>query len=448
MRFLPGNAQHIGARHSQQDSFGFSDPSNAAFTGHGGFLAIVCDGMGGMEFGDEASRAAVKTFLEAYARKTPEENIPAALERSVREANTQVVELATRLGMKDGVGTTLVAAALHQNSLYYISVGDSGVFLCAPGEFRMINRAHVFANVLDAAVARGTMSREDAQTHPERESLTSYIGTETLEEIDRNIEPYPMHDGDTVLLASDGMFKTLSPEEIRACLAGDPQRWAEVLVAQTMAHKREYQDNVTVVSVTASDALSQTIPPTRPMQPAAVPMPAAPIPPPPPPKPAPAQAVPSQPAIEWPSGEHAAVPTPPSRSHPIWLLVVLLVIVAAGAAGWWYAKHVRANKPGASATPESGKGDDLPALRGNPAAGVTPVGATGAVPQQNPPGQNPDGSPADPNDGPPPGAPHEPGMPGGPPPMRRGPPPGAMPLQPLSDPLRKPEDAKPKDVKQ
>jgi protein phosphatase len=133
MRFLPGNAQHIGARHSQQDSFGFSDPSNAAFTGHGGFLAIVCDGMGGMEFGDEASRTAVKTFLEAYARKTPEENIPEALERSVREANTQVVELAARLGMKDGVGTTLVAAALHKNSMYYISVGDSGLFLCAPG---------------------------------------------------------------------------------------------------------------------------------------------------------------------------------------------------------------------------------------------------------------------------------------------------------------------------
>src|SRR5580693_880525 len=115
MRFLPGNAQHIGARHSQQDSFGFSDPSNNAFIAHGGFLAIVCDGMGGMEFGDEASRVAVKVFLEAYARKAAEEPIPAALERSVREANTEVVELSKRLGMKDGVGTTLVAAALYKN---------------------------------------------------------------------------------------------------------------------------------------------------------------------------------------------------------------------------------------------------------------------------------------------------------------------------------------------
>ena len=52
MRFLAANAQHIGARHSQQDSFGFADPDDQEFIAHAGFLAIVCDGMGGMEYGD------------------------------------------------------------------------------------------------------------------------------------------------------------------------------------------------------------------------------------------------------------------------------------------------------------------------------------------------------------------------------------------------------------
>src|SRR5258708_13115731 len=128
MRFLPGNAQHIGARHSQQDSFGFADPDDQAFISHGGFLAVVCDGMGGMEHGDAASRAAVKAFLDAYQRKTPEESIPAALERAVRVANDQVVALAHGLGMSEGVGTTLVAAALLDTSMYFISGGDSGLF--------------------------------------------------------------------------------------------------------------------------------------------------------------------------------------------------------------------------------------------------------------------------------------------------------------------------------
>jgi PPM family protein phosphatase len=363
MRFLPGSAQHIGARHSQQDSFGFSDPNDEAFLSHGGFVAIVCDGMGGMEFGDEASRTAVRAFLEAYQGKAPDEKVPAALQRSVREANAQVVALAQRLGLKDSVGTTLVAVALHERSLYFISVGDSGIFLCAPGEFRMLNRPHIFANVLDAAVARGTMSREDAQAHPERDSLTSYIGSENLEEIDFNTEPYPLHDGDTVLLASDGMFKTMQPEEIRACLSGDPQSWPEILVSQTIAHRREYQDNVTVLSVTAMDSFGGTVtmrresfdPVLRPVA--------------------------SQPAIEWPSGEHAAVPTSPSRSGSWWLLTIALALIVAVTAAWWYATHVRSSS--AAAPSDSSKGIDLPALRRE--APSNPAGGTPALPPSQAP---------------------------------------------------------------
>lgn len=334
MRFLPGNAQHIGARHSQQDSFGFADPEDREFTAHGGFLAIVCDGMGGMEYGDAASRTAVRAFLDAYQRKTPAETIPDALERSVREANAQVVGLAHSLGMAEGIGTTLVAAALHDHSLYYISVGDSGVFLCSRGQCRTLNKPHIFANVLDAAVARGSLSREDADSHPERESLTSFIGTEKLEEIDRNVEPLPLNDGDTVLLASDGMFKVLDANEIAMSLEGPPQGWPEALVSRTIAKKREYQDNVTVVSVTLEAenraALPRTVvlnqaPPrvAAPVAPAApVVHDMAPIPP---------------PAWNPPSPPAAAPPVAASRS--LWPFVVLVIVLAAGAAGWWYMKN-------------------------------------------------------------------------------------------------------------
>src|SRR3979490_416890 len=77
MRYLAAHAQHIGARRYQQDSPGLGDPQNSTFLAHGGFLAVLCDGMGGMEHGDIASETAVSAFLDAYARKTAEESIPA-----------------------------------------------------------------------------------------------------------------------------------------------------------------------------------------------------------------------------------------------------------------------------------------------------------------------------------------------------------------------------------
>lgn len=261
MRYLSGDAQHIGSRTYQQDCYGFSDPGDLEFIGHSGFLAVLCDGMGGMEHGDLASQAAVRAVLDAYALKTPDESIPGALERAVREANRRVLAVAASMGRQEGVGTTLVAAVLHGNSLYFISVGDSGLFLFDSGQLQLVNRPHVYGNLLDQAVARGVMSREEAENHPERESLTSFIGIRILQEIDRNTEPWPLREGNTVLLASDGMFKTLEPGEILACLDGHPQSWPRALVDRTLAKASPGQDNVTVLSVTwADDSMTDWVP--------------------------------------------------------------------------------------------------------------------------------------------------------------------------------------------
>jgi len=309
MRYLPAHAQHIGARHYQQDSLGLADPEDHAFLAHGGFLAVLCDGMGGMEYGDIASQTAVRAVLDAYALKTPEEGIPAALERSARQANERVIKAALNLGLKEGVGTTLVAAVLHSGFLYFISVGDSAVFHVRGGLVHMVNRPHVFANLLDQAAERGQISRSEAAQHPERESLTSFIGIHQLEEIDHNLEPWPIADGDTILLASDGMFKTLDPAEIQACLSGHPQSWPQALVSRTLAQGNPGQDNVTVVSVTAdSGALGDWVPEPPP-------------------------SIFHIPAERLPAAETA----PKAALGRNWLLAAaFLLIVAAAFAGLWY----------------------------------------------------------------------------------------------------------------
>lgn len=247
MRFLSASAQHIGSRESQEDSFGFGD----AVPTHDGFLAVICDGMGGMEHGEAASQTAVRAFREAYARKTAEESIPEALERSVHETNRAVLALAEDLGLVENLGTTLIATVATDSDLHYVSVGDSGLYVVGGGELRILNRPHVFGNFLDQAVERGLLAAEDAERHPERESLTSYIGIELLEEIDRNPEPYPLNAGDTILLVTDGLFNTLALEEIAECLDGSPLSWPELLVSRTLAKHSRYQDNVTVVAVTS-----------------------------------------------------------------------------------------------------------------------------------------------------------------------------------------------------
>ena len=301
MRYLASHAQHIGSRRYQQDSFGFADLEDGEFLEHAGFLSVLCDGMGGMEHGDVASETAVRAMLDAYALKTPAESIPRALERSAREANQRVIEAAARLGLSEGVGTTLVAAVVHELSLYFISVGDSAVFHVSGGKARMVNRHHVFSNLLDEALASGKISPAEAKLHPEREALTSFIGIRQLEEIDHNTEPWRLNEGDLVLLASDGMFKTLDSAQISACMRhGPPLSWPRILVDRAVGLRRPGQDNVTVLAIKPDSGDED-------------------------PWAAPAR-----------NGDYEELPPPPVAGKAWWMAVLFLVLLAIGAAGYWF----------------------------------------------------------------------------------------------------------------
>jgi PPM family protein phosphatase len=251
MRYLSAHAQHIGARRYQQDAFEFADTDDADFAEHGGFLAVICDGMGGMEHGDLASQSGVATLIAEYRRKLPSETIPDALLRGLREANQRVLGIASSLGVQGSMGTTLVAAVAVDGGYHFISAGDSALFHVRQGKLELVNRPHIFGNLLDRAAASGTITPEEAGAHPEREALTSFVGIEALEEIDRSERPVPLGEGETLLLATDGLFKTLSTTEIEAALTGHPQSWPAKLLAATLDKRRSGQDNITVLSVTA-----------------------------------------------------------------------------------------------------------------------------------------------------------------------------------------------------
>ncbi|MBS1830970.1 MAG: serine/threonine-protein phosphatase [Acidobacteria bacterium] len=251
MNFIPGNAQHIGSRQQQQDSFGYSNLADAAFRKQAGMLAVVADGMGGMAHGEAAGKCAVKAFLEAYETKAETEPIPDALLRSLLKANAAVYETAVELDAAEEMGTTLVATVIHNDKLHWISCGDSGIFLFRNNEFTQLNQPHTFATDLDDQVANGVIPRDLAQAHPERESLTSFLGLEKLSLLDRSLRPITLRDGDTILLASDGLFKTLSYEAMTPLMDNDPQMLCETLVARTLAVQKPHQDNITVLAIGA-----------------------------------------------------------------------------------------------------------------------------------------------------------------------------------------------------
>jgi protein phosphatase len=201
-----------------------------------------------MSHGQEASSAAVRSFLAAYQAKTSKEEVVDALSRSLLEANRAVLGV-VKDGASGNAGTTLVAAVVLKEELYWISAGDSRIYWLHNNELTRLTADHVYATKLNRDFAQGRISRSEARNHPERASLTSYLGQPEPALADRNLRPLILHDNDCVLLCSDGFYRGLTEAEIANGFHGNPQHACDSLVQLVLAKNRKQQDNLTAIAL-------------------------------------------------------------------------------------------------------------------------------------------------------------------------------------------------------
>lgn len=242
-----GNVQNIGKRESQQDSFGISDLSNKALCQEKGLLAIVADGMGGLANGAEVSALVTRTMLGQFGAK-PFTSDPGQELLNMLSVTNKEVNFYLR-NCKDKSGSTLVAVNIKDMKLNWISVGDSRIGLVRNGALLQINREHTYASELDQKAALGEITFEKARNDPQRNALTSYIGMGDLEEIDRSVRPLQLVPGDRILLMSDGVFGTLSDEEILSAMKLDPHEAAGELEKLILQKNKKGQDNFTAIII-------------------------------------------------------------------------------------------------------------------------------------------------------------------------------------------------------
>ena len=244
---IPGNAQAIGKRAEQQDSFAFSDLNDESFTSEYGVLAILADGMGGMLGGKEASQLAVQTFLHHYLSSSETHHISDKLLSALKEANDSVVQFARQNGMMGNVGTTLIATVVLKDQLYWLSVGDSRIYLKQGEKLTQLTSDHIYAKELDEKAANQEITFEEAANDPQRASLTSFLGLERLEQIDIAKESVPLGKGDAIILCSDGLYGSLTQMEmIEGFCTNSPQDIAENLINLVISKEISNQDNATI----------------------------------------------------------------------------------------------------------------------------------------------------------------------------------------------------------
>ncbi len=241
-----GKVHNIGRRSSQQDSFGISKDGQALSSAGKGVFAIVADGMGGLSNGGEVSARVTMSMMTSFDRMNGQERGDKQLLTMLNQANDDVNAMLKSAGQGKS-GSTVVAVLIRDSSLSWITVGDSHIYLYREGALMQVNRDHVYSVDLDEMAARGEISTFEAAKDPQRKALTSYIGMGKLAKIDRNIRPLQLQSKDRILLMTDGVFGTLTDEEITAAMKLPVTESCNALDQMIQGKNRPAQDNYTAL---------------------------------------------------------------------------------------------------------------------------------------------------------------------------------------------------------
>jgi PPM family protein phosphatase len=227
-------------RTHNEDYLDFVAPASPAEVRTRGWLFALADGVGGHDYGEVASRAAVEKLISGFRQAGGGESLSVLLPRLVQAANTHVFEtaMATRKGGAS-MATTLVTCALRFDRAVIAHVGDSRCYLIRSGHARQLTRDHTVAN---EQIRLGLITK--AEGLPTSSILSRCLGNDMFVNVD-STEQYVIG-GDVLLLCSDGLHHSILENDMVEALPQNSSLQAAADHLVSVANQRDGRDNISV----------------------------------------------------------------------------------------------------------------------------------------------------------------------------------------------------------
>lgn len=213
----------------------------------GAVWALVCDGMGGANGGNIASRVAItemqNQLQERYNPAEDEKGIQNLLLSCIYGANEKVFHMAQTQPELSGMGTTVVGAVVRGNRACVVHVGDSRAYAFSNGQLQRLTNDH---SVVQELLDRGDITEEEARNHPHKNVITRAVGVQNMVDVD--VRFLDMQPDSTLLFCTDGLTNFVREEEIADCLSQySGETLLDLLIEKALAGGGG--DNVTVALI-------------------------------------------------------------------------------------------------------------------------------------------------------------------------------------------------------
>jgi len=245
------SAQSVGKQreHNEDTLFEMSTCISGEEIQYNVGIFIIADGMGGHQYGEIASAAAIKKFVEVVVKKSI---LPGIL--GAKKLTSQTVQGIIGIALEEahkvvqleapGGGTTFTGAVILNQEVILAHAGDSRAYMYLPdGSLEVLTKDH---SLVGRLVELGQITEKEASTHPQRNILLRAIGQP--EPFKPDISTIDFHKEGILIICSDGLWGVVSKAEIIKVLqnSGDTlQDDCRKLV--DLANAKGGPDNISVI---------------------------------------------------------------------------------------------------------------------------------------------------------------------------------------------------------
>ncbi len=202
-------------RKSNQDTFSYLKLNEDVC------FAFVCDGMGGQNGGDIASKMAKELLhkkiyeaLNVSVERITSDYVKEVVSNCLEEVNISIFEKSESCSSYKGMGTTCATVVLVKDSLFVFSVGDSRVYLYSNYVLKQLTKDHSYVQTL---VDSGKITKEEARCHPRKNEITKAVGI-SKNKINVDVNMLKIKEGDVTLLCTDGLTNSCSDSKLEEIL--------------------------------------------------------------------------------------------------------------------------------------------------------------------------------------------------------------------------------------